>query len=153
MLKRAIFLAAALAASAAPASAATVWVGNVFVTAAASVCGASAAVGDYATLIYRPASVPLGNGANSYLAYVSPRSSFAMTVPNNTFRPLVNYAGQFVSSTLKFGTSSGGITAWTMTPATLSATTTHAQLTTTLANFFATTGCTVTLRGDLELAP
>ena len=144
---------AAMVAASTPAWAETVWVGDALVTSAPSLCGSAAAVGDYATLIYRPAGTALGNAADSYLAYVSQRANMTMQVPNNTFRSGVNYASRYVTSYIAFGTNVAGVTAWALSPPTLATTTTHATLTATLANFYGVTGCTVSIRAALERAP
>ena len=132
----------------------TLWIGNAFVTTAVQpTCGSAAAVGDFDRVIYRPAGGSLGNGADSYFAYIGQRANFTMTVPGNTFTAGLNYAGQGVSSFINFSSKVGGITNWTMAPPTLDASVKHATLTATLANFFTVTGCTVSLRADLELVP
>jgi len=149
-MKRVVLSLAAVAASAAaPAAAETVFVGGATIRTVTTQCGSAATVGDYGRLIYRPASPGLDNGADSYLAFVFNRAAYAMTVPNNTFRINVNYAGQGVGSTLNVSTKTGGITQWTLSPATLAATTPSTTLTATLANFWAITGCTVTFNAYL----
>lgn len=149
------FAAAALASCAAmSAHAETLWVGNAFVTAATQpTCGTAANVGDYARVIFRPAGVPLGNGGNSYLAYLGQRSNFTITAVGNSFQSGINYAGQYVSSYINFGANAGGITAWALTPAAISASQQNYALTGTFANFFGVAGCTVSVQADLELMP
>lgn len=143
--------------SAGAARAETIWVGSAFITAISEstpgVCKDAANVGDYSKITYRPAGALLGNGADSYLAYVGQRSNVTLFVPNNTFRAAINYSGSYVSSQLNFGTKVGAITAWTMTPATLDANTLKATLTATFTNFYGLTGCTAFWRADLERVP
>lgn len=163
-MKRSIFVALGLASigTLLPAigEAATIWTGNMFVTAvpAPAKCVNSsgttvAEVGDYYRGLYRPAGTALGNGANSYLALISQRSSFAITVPNNSFQAGINYGSSYVSSTIGFGSNSAGITRWQQSPTTPATGTPNVTLTTTLANFWNLTGCTVTLQGALPLTP
>ena len=136
------------------AQAETLWVGNAFVTVATQpTCGTAASVSDYSRIIYRPASVPLGNGADSYFAYVGSRADFTMTTPNNTFRSGINYGGHFVSSYINFGNNVGAITAWTLTPSVISASQTNYTLNATFTNFYGVTGCNVSLQANLELLP
>jgi hypothetical protein len=128
------------------AQAETKWVGNAFITAVTPACGTSARVGDYYRAIYRPAAgVGLGNGANSYLSLTSARSNVGMMVPNNTFRPLVNYLSRTVGSTVNLGSHSGGILAWTQSND-FAGVPLDSAVTTTLAKFFGTTGCNATLQ-------
>jgi hypothetical protein len=135
----------------------TIWVGQAFIVAkqesTPGICGDAASIGDYSKIVYRPASAPLGNGADSYLSYVGRRTSLVLFVPNNTFRSGINYSGTYVSSQLNFGTKVGGVTAWSLTPTVLAADTLTATLTATFANFFGVTGCTVSWRADLERVP
>lgn len=151
-MKRLLLCALCACVAPAAAQAESVWVGNFFVTSASSACLTSASAGDYLRMIYRPAGAALGNGGNSYLSYVGGRAGVAMTVPGNTFRAGVNYTASSVGSYITFASGSGGITAWTQSPAVLSAATTHATLSFTLANFFNLTGCTASFTGDLEKA-
>jgi hypothetical protein len=135
-----------------PVRAETTWLGNAFVIAVPPACGTTVTVGDFNTILYRPAGVPLGNGADSYLALLGQRTSFTMLVPNNTFKPGINYASQYVTSLLNFGSNVGGILAWSMTPAVLSTATINARLVFTISNFFKITNCNPTFRADLGLA-
>ena len=132
----------------------TIWVGNFFITAIAEStpgkCGDAAAVGDYGKVTYRPAGAALGNGANSFFAYVGQRSHFTMYVPNNTFQRNINYASQYVTSRVNFGSNVGGILAWNASPAAFDLSTTRATLSATFSNFYGVTGCTVWMRGGLE---
>lgn len=152
MLKR-LMVAASLVGAVPCASASTLWVGNVFVTAAAPACGDVAAVGDYASLVYRPAGASLGNSADSYLSYVGTRAAFAMTIPNGQFRAGVNYGGEYVSSKLKFGSNAGGVTVWAQTPSTVSTAVPTVELKATLANFYGVVGCVVSLQASLIRDP
>lgn len=142
-------LAAALLVAASAVRAETVFVGDSLVLAATSQCGTAISVGETARFTYRPTGSGLGNGADSYLAYIGNRSSYAMTVPGNTFRERVNYAGQAMSSSLSLKTETGGITGWDQKPAKASADVENLELTATLANFWAVVGCTVTIRSNL----
>lgn len=160
MLPCALSLAGVLALFPTLVRAETTWIGNIFVSAVAvpSKClnsnGSSVAdVGDYYRGLFRPAVSGLDNGADSYLALVGQRSSFTIMVPNNTFQAGINYGSSYVSSSLSFGSNSAGITRWTQSPATPTATTNSINITATLANFWNVKGCTVTLRGALTLAP
>lgn len=146
--------ALALTLSVGLARAETVWVGNFFVSVTPpTVCGNTASKGDTHRVTYRPAGAALGNGADSYLAVIGQRANFTMLVPNNTFAAGINYAARYVSSYLNFGSNTGAITAWSMAPAALATNSTRAELQFTFTNFYAITGCTVTLRGDLERVP
>ncbi len=152
-MKRFIFAALATL-IAASAHAETLWLGNAFVTAAVQpTCGVAATVGDYSRVIFRPAGVSLGNGGNSYFAYIGTRSSLTFYVPGNSFRPGINYGAYFLNSYVSFGGNIAGITAWTLTPPVISAVQKNYTLTATFANFFDLTGCTVSLKADLELLP
>jgi hypothetical protein len=148
------FATAAVAVSVAmPASAETLWVGNVLVTAATDQCGSAAEEGGYFRSVYRPAGVPLGNGANSYLTYLGQRSSYAMTVPNNQFQFGVNYTASGVTSEIKIVSKAGGITQWVQNPVSVSTNTTFITVTASIANFFAVTGCTATFQGHYVRVP
>lgn len=132
----------------------TSWVGTAFVMPTPpEICGTAAASGDTATLIYRPAGAAFGNGADSYLAYIGQRSNFTMLVPGALFQAGVNYASRYVTSYIAFGSNTAGVTAWSMAPTTLSASTPSATLQATFANFYGVTGCTVTLRAALSRVP
>lgn len=132
----------------------TSWVGTAMVLPTPpAICGTAAGTGDYATLIYRPAGAVFGNGANSYLAYVGRRSNFTMMVPGALFQAGVNYASRYVTSWIVLASNTGGVTAWSMSPATLSPSTQSATLEATFANFYGVSGCTVTLRAGLSRVP
>lgn len=136
-----------------PAQAETSWIGNAFVVIAPQpACGNTVTTGDFYNIIYRPAGEVLGNGADSYLALVSQRSNFTMLTPNNTFRGGINYAARYVSSQINFGSSVGGITAWSMSPVSLAVNVRDANLTFTITNFFKIAGCNPTFRADLGLS-
>lgn len=150
---RTLLLALAFAATLQPARAESLWVGTAFVTEATSVCGSAATVGDFARLIYRPAGTSLGNDADSTLAYITSRASVTMFVPNNTFRANINYSGQSISSQVTITTRTGGILGWTLSPSVLATSTPRASLTARLANFFAVSGCTVSLQANLAKIP
>jgi hypothetical protein len=130
----------------------TAWIGNAFVTTVTPGCGTTVAEGDFYTIIYRPAGVALGNNADSYLSMVGQRSYFSMLVPNNTFRSGINYGGQYVSSQVNFGSTVGGILAWSMSPATLGLGSKHADLNFAISKFFNLSGCNAGFHADLELA-
>lgn len=140
---------AALVIAGSAARAETVFVGDTLVLSATSACASVISVGETARFAYRPAGAAFGNGADSYLAYIGGRASFAMTVPGNTFRSSVNYAGQSMGSKLSLTTGKGGVTGWTQNPATLSTSTDVAELVASFANFWAVKGCTVTIRTNL----
>lgn len=140
---------AASAATASGARAETVFVGDTMVLSTTSACVNVISVGETARFAYRPAGAAFGNGADSYLSYIGGRSSFAMTVPGNTFRASVNYAGQAMGSKLNLTTGKGGITGWTQNPATLSTSTATAELVANFANFWGVKGCTVSIRSNL----
>jgi hypothetical protein len=148
-------LAAALLATAAailPASAETLWIGNGFVTAVTAACTGTIAVGDFGRVVYRPAGTTLGNGADSHLAYVTSRASYTMRVPNNSFRPMINYGGLAVSSKATFPSASGGILQFTATPIPGGGSP-ELRLVGSFANFFAITGCTTTIDAMVTRAP
>ncbi|GLK79553.1 hypothetical protein [Methylopila turkensis] len=148
-MKTAVLAGCVAAAFATGANAEIMYVGSAAVTAASTACGNSATVGDYARITYRPAYPAFGNSGDSYLAYVTTRASFAMTVPANTFRAGINYSGQSVGSTLNVASRAGGITAWTQAPATPATDTSSINVTATFANFWTISGCTVSLRFNL----
>lgn len=133
----------------APAMAEIVYVGDAFVQAVTPKCRNVIAAGDYARLIYRPAIPGFGNGADSYLAYVPGRASYAMTVPNNTFQARVNYAGQSVGSTLNVQTKTGGVLDWQQDPQQPDLSGRSMTVTASIANFWTITGCTVTFQTNL----
>lgn len=135
----------------APLHAETAWIGTAMVTQAPSICGNTAQVGDFHTAIYRPAGVTLGNDADSYLALISQRAYFTMLVPNNTFRAGINYGSSFVTSLLKFGSGTGGILSWSMSPATLDLSSKSAKLVFSIANFYAIKNCNPSFRATLIL--
>ncbi|PZQ11311.1 MAG: hypothetical protein DI565_18645 [Ancylobacter novellus] len=127
----------------------TVFVGDTQVLAVTTNCSGNISVGETARFTYRPAGPGLGNGADSYLAYVGSRSSYTMTTPNNTFRAGINYAAQGLGSRLTLTNTTAGITGWTQNPATITTTTTSAELVSTFANFWGVKGCTATIRSNL----
>ncbi|MFC3691354.1 hypothetical protein [Chenggangzhangella methanolivorans] len=138
---------AALAASGAEAE--TVFVGDSLVLSTTTTCGTSIAAGETARLTYRPAGAKLGNGGDSYLAYVANRSSFTMTIAGAVFGSGQNYAGQNVSSYLGVATIVGGVVGWQQSPAKIGPDTETIELTATLANYLTIKGCTVTIRSNL----
>jgi hypothetical protein len=139
----------------APGSAAaeTVWVGNSFLTSTTAACGSNIQVNDYARVLFRPAGADLGNGGDSYFAYLSQRSSYGMSVPGNSFQFGVNYGGQAVSSRLSLTNKAGGITQWVMNPAVPTTGTLSITLTASITNFFAIKDCTVTLVSAMQQLP
>lgn len=149
--RRPLVLAAAafLLATAGAARAETVFVGDTMVLSVTTACAGNISVGETARFTYRPTGAGLGNGADSYLAYVGARSSYAMTVPNNTFRAGVNYAAQSLGSRLTLTSSTAGVTGWSQNPATIGAATPSAELVATFANFWGVKGCTATIRSNL----
>jgi low affinity Fe/Cu permease len=74
-------------------------------------------------------------------------------VLNNTFRAGINYGALAVGSHLTFASYIAGITAWSLTPSVISASTSHYTLNATFANFYDVAGCTVSIKADLERAP
>lgn len=147
-------LVLAVLAGTSPAAAETTWAGTAFLVSATTPCaGSGIAKGDFGRLLYRPTGSGLGNGANSTLTYISSRSSFTMYVPNNGFRPRINYGGTIISSTLSIVSKTGGILDWATTPSTFGINTNDATVTAGIANFFGITGCTVSLRGSLVKIP
>jgi hypothetical protein len=143
-------LAGALgAAFATAAMAETVFVGDSLVLSASTACTGTISVGETARFIYRPAAPGLGNGADSYLAYIGNRSSFTMTVPNNTFQAGVNYAGQSMGSKLTLTTNTAGVTGWAQNPVAISASTTQTELVANFANFWGVKNCSVSIRSNL----
>lgn len=134
-----------------PIHAETAWVGTAIVTQAQESCGNAAQVGDFFTAIYRPAGVPLGNDADSYLALISQRSHFTMLVPNNTFRAGINYGSSYVTSQLKFGAISGAVLSWSMSPATLDLSSRNAKLVFSISNFYGVKTCNPSFRATLLL--
>lgn len=138
---------AALAVSGAKAE--TVFLGDTLVLSTTSACGTSVTVGETARFTYRPAGDKLGNGGDSYLAYVANRSSYGMTVAGNLFGAGRNYAGQGVGSSVGVSTSVGGIVGWEQSPAKIGTGTANIELTATLANYLAVKNCTVTIRSNL----
>lgn len=132
----------------------TSWVGTAMVMfTPPAVCGSAASAGDYGTMIYRPWGTALGNGANSYLAYIGQRSNFTMMVPGAPFQAGVNYSSRYVTSNIALGTNTAGVIAWSMSPSSLSASVQSATLEATFANFYNVSGCTVTLRAALSRVP
>ena len=153
MKHAAVLALATLAVCPSLARAETAWVGNAFILTATPACGNTAAAGDAQRVIHRPAGAALGNGADSYFAFVGQRANFTMMVPNNTFRAGINYAARYVSSYLNFGTANGAITAWSMSPAVMGAATNSAELTMAITNYYNIVGCNISVRADLERAP
>lgn len=149
-MMKTLLLALPFAALAAPdAKAETLFVGDTLVLSTTTACGTSITVGETARFTYRPAGSKLGNGGDSYLAYVANRSSFTMTVAGNLFGVGRNYAGQNVSSYLGIASVSGGITGWQQSPTKIGTGTETIELTATIANYLAINGCTVTIRSNL----
>ena len=109
---RPVLLAAAALLAISSARAETLWVAEARVVSATSKCADTVAVGDFFRAIYRPMGTTIGNGANSHLTFFSQRSTFWMRVPNNTFRSGINYVGYYITSTLSFAGTSGGILDW-----------------------------------------
>lgn len=134
-----------------PAVADTVYVGNAFVSfvSGGAQCTSTFAVNDFARAIYRPRGAALGNGGDSYLAYVSSRSSMVMAVPNNDFQASINYAGSGVSSRAGLISKAGGITVWQQTPALVGSGTPGVTIKGRFANFFGIKDCIVEIRGNL----
>jgi hypothetical protein len=146
------FLAAVLAVlPMRPALAETVYVGNVFISfvSEGAQCKSTFAVNDFARAIYRPRGAALGNGGDSYLAYVSSRSSMVMAVPANDFQASINYAGSGVSSRAGLISKAGAITVWQQTPAVVGSGTPSVTITGRFANFFGIKDCIVEIRGNL----
>jgi hypothetical protein len=150
-VKRILIIASVAALPMASASADTVFVGNVFVdfVSGPANCTSTFAVGDFARALFRPRGAPLGNGADSHLAYVSTRSSLVMRVPGNNFQASVNYLGSGVGSRANLISNSGGITVWTQSPGAVSTATPNVRIRGRFANFFGITGCFVEIRGHL----
>jgi hypothetical protein len=149
-----IVLAAALAAASliTTAKAETVFVGNAFidyVSPSPALCVQTFKVNDYFRVIFRPRGGALGNGGDSHLAVVGPRTSFVMRVPGNDFGPSRNYVSQGVSSQAVIGAGSGGITVWQQSPGAIGAGTPNVEFKGRFANYFRIKNCFVELRGNL----
>lgn len=148
MLKTLLVALPVVALAVSGAKAETVFVGDTLVLSTTSACGTSVTVGETARFTYRPAGDKLGNGGDSYLAYVANRSSYGMTVAGN-FNAGRNYAGQGVGSSVGVSTAVGGILGWEQSPAKIGTGTGNIELTATLANYLAVKSCTVTIRSNL----
>jgi hypothetical protein len=134
-----------------PASADTVYVGNAFVSfvGGGSQCTSTFQVNDSARILYRPRGAALGNGGDSYLAYVTGRSSMVMAVLNNSFQANINYAGSGVSSRAGLISKAGGITVWQQEPGAIGPGTPSVAIRGRFANFFGIKDCFVEFRGNL----
>jgi hypothetical protein len=152
-MKRFLMVAALAALPVSGAAAETVFVGNVFLTfvSSDSQCASTFTVNDYARVLYRPRGAALGNSGDSYLAYVTTRSSFVMVAENNDFRANINYAGSGVSSRASLLSNAGGITVWKQTPKNIGAGTETVSIQGRFANFFAINPCIVEFSGELLL--
>lgn len=135
----------------------TAWVGNSFAVRAPSYCGNTIGKGDTSRVIYRPASTTLGNGTDSHLAILSQRAAFAARVTGGVVKTGVTYTPLWIGSQLntdKDNTAwTSTISSWTMTPATLTATTDSAEVTFTIVKYYGKSGCDVTFHASLERAP
>jgi hypothetical protein len=129
----------------------TVFVGNTFISAVSgtSSCTSTFQVNDTARALYRPRGSALGNGGDSYLAYVTNRSSMVMAVLNNDFRADINYSGSGVSSRAGLISKAGGITVWQQTPANIAPGTPSVAIKGRFANFFGIKDCFVEFKGNL----
>lgn len=134
-----------------PALADTVYVGNAFVSfvGGGSQCTSTFQVNDSGRVMYRPRGAALGNGGDSYLAYVTSRSSMVMAVLNNDYQASINYAGSGVSSRAGLISKAGAITVWQQTPAVIGSGTASVTIKGRFANFFGIKDCFVELRGNL----
>lgn len=135
----------------------TAWVGNSFAVNAPSYCGSTIGYGDSNRITYRPAGSALGNGTDSYVAILSQRSAFVARVVGSLAKTGAAYSPLWVGSHLNidadYNAWTSKISSWTMTPATLSATTDSAEVTFTIVKYYGKTGCDVTFHANLERTP
>ncbi len=150
-MKRFVFAALLALLPIRPAVADTVFVGNVFISAVSGVsqCTSTFQANDSARVIYRPRGAGLGNGGDSYLAYVTSRSSMVMAMLNNDFQAGVNYAGSGVSSRAGLISKAGAITVWQQAPGSIGPETATVAIKGRFANFFGIRDCFVEFRGNL----
>jgi hypothetical protein len=129
----------------------TVFVGNSFIDAVegGSQCKSTFQVNDTARVLYRPRGGALGNGGNSYLAYVTSRSSWMMHVAGNDFQASINYGGSGVGSRANLINKTAGITVWEQTPASVTAATPTVAIRGRFANFYGIKDCFVEFRANL----
>lgn len=135
----------------------TAWVGNSFAMTAPSYCGSTVGSGDSNRIIYHPAGAALSNGTDSHLAIVGQRSVFVARVAGGLAKTGATYSPLWVGSQLNtdkdYTAWTSTISSWTMTPATLTATTDSAEVTFTIVKYYGKTGCDVTFHANLERAP
>jgi hypothetical protein len=144
-MRRLLLATIALASLAVPASARTVWQGDVFITAANSICqSAGWPVGNYLRVEFRPHNLT-DNGSNTYLGLYSPRSAQTYSIAGKGLVAGTYAAGGITSTAFPQG--------WTSTFSGVSVspapklTTKTVTIKATITNFFNNTGCTVTIQG------
>lgn len=146
-MRQLLFATVLLASTSAQAE--TLWVAQATVVATNPDCDYR--LGNVYRAIYRPKGTSIGNGANSHLAIFSQWSSFWLRVPNNTFRPNVNYVGRYYGSSIDFFQANGAILAWDESAA--FGEPTSSNVTARITNAFSQQGCTLTFRMPFTKLP
>ncbi len=150
-MKRLALAAALCAALPGVVQAEAIWVGESFVTG--SNCS-TIGIGDNYRSVYRPAGGALGNSADSFLSFLSGRAGLTVERTGGQFAPaaavLLFGSGSRAND---FANEAGTVTAWTRSPATVTATTRSIYIETTIANFFGASACTISLRMNLVREP
>jgi hypothetical protein len=152
-------IAAAACAAGAPAQAVStvvpVYQGTAFVTAVAGSC---AAVGDYYTMVYRQLVEPSNTSYGGGVSFTSERATVSYVMPamkplnsGTQNQPTLTFYGQ--SAEAGPFSSTGGFDLKISNPGSSKAPKASVTITGTVTNFFATSGCTVTIAAALQLRP
>lgn len=150
---------AALACGATPASAVVLWQGDGNVTAATAACAPGVAerrdigVGTILRTLYRPADLS-NNGADARFSFVHDgQALYAVFLPGGAL-PNGNYASFGVRHNgVLIANASGAYRAFSVSPATVTASTTFVEVTGRLTNFLDIAGCTISFRAAYAPKP
>lgn len=129
--------------------------GDIFITAAPSACGTTAAVGDYYRVLYRakvatsdPADAFVFIGGRSAFRISSQASSGSLNGASTTLNAYFDSRGSFYSGVA--GNSSLTFSPFSGTSVTATA---NIKVTGNVTSFYGVSGCDITIRGDLTLRP
>jgi hypothetical protein len=151
-MKRLLVATAVLCAGfAGSASALTLWQGNMMITAVNSTCVANNwNVGNFFTVAFRPANIGPDNGSITRLSLIGSRNAQTYGLTND----FVNgtYSGNGIGSTAFPSSWTSAFTKVSVKPAP-DTTVKSVTLKATIANFFNTAGCTLTIEGAAYLRP
>lgn len=131
------------------------WQGLVTIYTVTSQCAsANTEVGDFVTAVYRPKLA--STNTNTFLSFIYSRAAMTFQNMSEATRPQMRGAGNYTSTGINGRAksfSNSSTYSFTITPATITASTPSVTINGKINNYFATVGCTVTFAGGFGRRP